>query len=123
MPLYKYVYAPANSDLSCGGAIKVGCKYNYAKVIVTMITNFDGKTDTIVTSRTYKPRFEWDPDLVNTYKIKTMSGVQASASRDAVLSKIDNGYYDRLLRENSMYSVVRNDSLVIENIKDEKLKK
>lgn len=123
MPLYKYVYAPANSDLSRRGAIKVGCKYNYAKVIVTMITNFDGKTDTIVTSRTYKPRFEWDPDLVNTYKIKTMSGVQASASRDAVLSKIDNGYYDRLLRENSMYSVVRNDSLVIENIKDEKLKK
>ena len=123
MPMYKYVYAPSNSELSRGGAIKVGCKYNYAKVIVTIVTKFEGKTDTIVTSRTYKPRFEWDPAMISKYANTAMKTLQGYAANDAVLKTIDNGYYDRLLRENSTYSIIRNDSLIIEKISDKKLGK
>ena len=113
MPMYKYVYAPDNTDLCRGGAIKVGCKYNFAKVMVTMVTEFEGKRDTIVTSRTYKPRFEWDPDQVNRYKGVKMSTLQGYASSDPVLSSIDNGYYSKLQRESSPYNVVRNDSVAL----------
>ena len=113
MPMYKYVYAPNNTNLCRGGAIKVGCKYNFAKVMVTMVTEFEGKRDTIVTSRTYKPRFEWDPDQVNKYKGTSMSSLQGYASSDPVLSSIDNGYYSKLLRENSSYKVVRKDSVAV----------
>ena len=116
MPMYKYVYAPNNTDLCRGGAIKVGCKYNFAKVMVTMVTEFEGKRDTIVTSRTYKPRFEWDPDQVNKYKGTSMSSLQGYASSDPVLSSIDNGYYSKLQRESSPYNVVRNDSVAIKEI-------
>lgn len=114
MPLYKYIYAPDNMDLCRGGEIKVGCKYYFAKVIVTMVTEFEGKRDTIVTSRTYKPRFEWDPDEINKYCGMNMVLMQSLASRDAILSKIDNGYYESLLRAGSTYNIVKNDSLVIE---------
>lgn len=109
MPLYKYIYAPDNNDICRGGQIKVDCKYNFVKVIVTMITEFESKRDTIVSSRTYKPRFEWDPDKVSTYRGTSMVNLQGLAERDAVLQTIDNGYYDNLKRSAS-YNTVQNDS-------------
>ena len=76
---------------------KIGCYNYFAKVMVTMITEFEGKRDTIVTSRTYKPRFEWDPDIVKSYSGKSMRSVQDIARYDNILKTIDNGYYDNVL--------------------------
>lgn len=96
-PHYKYVYAPDNKNLCRSGNIKIGCNNYYAKVMVTMVTEFEGKRDTIVSSRTYKPKFDWDPDLVKMYSGRTMKGVQDIAKTDNLLKIIDDGYYDNVL--------------------------
>lgn len=121
MPLYKYMYALENKELVRGGGIKVGCKDYYAKVLVTMVVEFEGKRDTVVSSRTYLPRFDWDPDMTRKYSNTSLSLLQGLAAKDPVLSKIDNGYYDSLLRANSPYSAVRNDSSLMEKKKSSKL--
>lgn len=98
VPLYKYIYGPSNSDLCRGGDIKLDCTYNYVKVLVTMTVEFEGKTHTVISSRTYRPKFEWDPSYVSSYSSLSMSLLQSKASGDAVLKKIDNGCYDGLQR-------------------------
>lgn len=95
-PNYKYIYAPGNRDICRGYDIKIGCYNHYAKVMVTMVTEFEGKRDTIVTSRTYKPKFEWDPEMVKTYSGVSMQDLQNVAGRDNILKEIDSGYYDNL---------------------------
>lgn len=46
--------------------------------------------DTTVETRTFVPKFEWDPSLMQTYGTNSMSLLQSHAAGDAVLQRIDN---------------------------------
>jgi len=104
VPLYRYIYGPSNQDLCRGGGIAYDCKYNYAKVTVEMETEFEGKRDTVVTTRTYVPKFEWDPKYVESYGTNSMSSLQGHAYNDPILSRIDNGCYSELERKATPYN-------------------
>ena len=41
-------------------------------------------------TRTFVPKFEWDPSLMQTYGTNSMSLLQSHAAGDAVLQRIDN---------------------------------
>ena len=89
VPLYKYVYAPDNIDNIRGRVFKYDAKGHYLKVAMYMVTNFEGKRDTVVDMRTFIPRFEWDPKLCDRYEYDSMQSLQRSAANDATLKSID----------------------------------
>lgn len=88
-PVFKYIYAPSNDDIRRGGSFIVNSKGIYVQVSFYAITKFSNKIDTIVNTRTYLPKFEWDPDLVKNYKDDSMANLQGHASSDPILRKID----------------------------------
>lgn len=88
-PAYRFMYAPNNADI-----MPVGQKFSmsnvYLKISLYMVVDNNGKNDTIVSTRTYYPRFEWDPTLMSKYGYgNSMSNVQTLGSQDALLLEID----------------------------------
>lgn len=86
----KYIYAPKNMDLVRGGNFKIAADNVLVKVTVQLVTKFENKRDTTVETRTFVPKFEWDPSLMQTYGTNSMSLLQSHAAGDAVLQRIDN---------------------------------
>lgn len=95
VPVYKYVYGPA-SNRTARGEFIFNSRANLAKVSLYIITEFEGKMDTTINTRTFVPKFEWDPSLLNSYDNLTMTLIQSKASSDYLLNKFDNGTYDKL---------------------------
>lgn len=88
--VFKYIYAPKNMDLVRGGNFKIAADNVLVKVTVQLVTKFENKRDTTVETRTFVPKFEWDPSLMQTYGTNSMSLLQSHAAGDAVLQRIDN---------------------------------
>lgn len=88
--VFKYIYAPKNMDLVRGGNFKITADNVLVKVTVQLVTKFENKVDTTVETRSFVPKFEWDPSLMQTYGTNSMSLLQSHAAGDAVLQRIDN---------------------------------
>ena len=88
-PLYKYIYAPSNEDIKRGNPFSHEITGNYLKVSVFLVTEFEGKRDTTVNTRTFSPKYEWDPDMINKYKNCSMEFLQSMAAQDEALRAID----------------------------------
>lgn len=98
VPVYKYFFAPGNDNIKYGGKFGVDPQNAFVKVTMEMEVEFEGKVFTCVETRTYRAKFEWDPDKVFNYTGLSMSAIQGYASSDSSLRDIDNGTYDNLLR-------------------------
>lgn len=95
-PTYRFVYAPNNADIMPAGQ-KFSMSNVYLKISLYMIVDNNGSNDTIVTTRTYYPKFEWDPSLMSKYNYgNSMSQVQTMASQDALLLEIDPKVWETL---------------------------
>lgn len=94
---YKYVYAPACNEENYirGGGFKYDARRMYLKVSVYSEMEFEGKTFKTLETRTYKPRFEWDPALVSKYGRLSVDDVYYYAQRDDLLRVIDNRILER----------------------------
>lgn len=94
---YKYVYAPACNEENYirGGGFKYDARRMYLKVSVYSEMEFEGKTFKTLETRTYKPRFEWDPVLVSKYGRLSVDDVYYYAQRDDLLRVIDNRILER----------------------------
>lgn len=94
---YKYVYAPACNEENYirGGGFKYDARRMYLKVSVYSEMEFEGKTFKTLETRTYKPRFEWDPTLVSKYGRLSVDDVYYYAQRDDLLRVIDNRILER----------------------------
>ena len=88
-PVWKYIYAPENIDLIRGKKFCVNTRYYYLKVTLYAEMEFEGKTYNTMETRTYKPRFEWDPYYLQRYGGMTMSALQDYCEIDQVLRAID----------------------------------
>lgn len=66
-PAPKFVYLPDVMNFIRGGAVKFQNVQHPVRVVVTMVTDFEGKEETTVSSRTYIPMIEWDPELLARY--------------------------------------------------------
>ncbi|WP_304630732.1 hypothetical protein, partial [uncultured Muribaculum sp.] len=86
---YKYIYAPSNEDIKRGNPFSHEITGNYLKVSVFLVTEFEGKRDTTVNTRTFSPKYEWDPDMINKYKNCSMEFLQSMAAQDEALRAID----------------------------------
>lgn len=72
---YPYIYLPDNINLARGGFSYDGTK-RFLKLTVYTVTEFEGKRDTTINTRTFAPKIEWDPELCNEFKdipINTLS--------------------------------------------------
>ena len=72
---YPYIYLPDNINLARGGFSYNGTR-RFLKLSVYIVTEFEGKRDTTVNTRTFAPKIEWDPELCNEFKnipINTLS--------------------------------------------------
>lgn len=88
-PAYRFMYAPNNADIMPAGQ-KFSMSNVYLKISLYMVADNNGKNDTIVSTRTYYPKFEWDPTLMSKYGYgNSMSNVQTLGSQDALLLEID----------------------------------
>ena len=88
-PVWKYIYAPENIDLIRGKKFCVNTRCYYLKVTLYAEMEFEGKTYNTMETRTYKPRFEWDPYYLQMYGGMTMSALQDYCEIDEVLRAID----------------------------------
>lgn len=64
---YPYIYLPDNINLARGGFSYNGTR-RFLKLSVYTVTEFEGKRDTTVSTRTFAPKIEWDPELCNEFK-------------------------------------------------------
>lgn len=93
---YKYIYAPTNNDLKRGGDFALTTDKLFVKLSMYMITEFEGKRDTTIEMRTYAPKIEWDPRMVQRYESSSMRDLQQDAAYDNTLKKIDNKVLESL---------------------------
>lgn len=95
---YKYVYAPGcNEENYIRGGFRMDTRRTYLKFSVYMEVEIEGKTFNTVETRTYKPRYEWDPDLMRKYGNLNVDDIFYYAERDELLRVIDR----RILEEGS----------------------
>lgn len=87
--LYKYIYAPDNDDIIRGGKFSYRGTFYYLKVSLYAEMEFDGKVYNTLETRTYKPRFEWDAELISRYSGMSMSTLYHFGENDAVLQTLD----------------------------------
>ena len=68
----KYGYSPMtisvpNEEMYLAGDLKYPMKDTYLKFNLFLVTEFEGKRDTTLHTRTFTPKVEWDPTLYATY--------------------------------------------------------
>lgn len=68
----KYGYSPMtisvpNEEMYLAGDLKYPMKDTYLKFNLFLVTEFEGKRDTTLHTRTFAPKVEWDPTLYATY--------------------------------------------------------
>lgn len=68
----KYGYSPTtisvpNEAMYLAGDLKYPMKDTYLKFNLFLVTEFEGKRDTTLHTRTFVPKVEWDPVLYNQY--------------------------------------------------------
>lgn len=63
----------------CYGQKLVGLEGVYMRVSLYLETEFEGKRETTISTRTFLPKLEWDPDIYNQYRNLTI----ASEAEDA----------------------------------------
>lgn len=98
IPIYKYMCATRDKDL-CRQGFVYDATYNKVRVTVEIKYLYGGKPYTLTETRTFSPKFEWDPELVEKYNAyPTIGGVQNAAYSDYRLRYFDNGLYDQLVR-------------------------
>lgn len=104
-PIYKYVYAPNNYDL-IRDEKKIGLKNVFVKVAVYMEIERNGKTETLVSSRTYRPKLEWDPVyMTRYYNGQNMDYIQYAAGNDLLLQEIDTHEWENIDTAGSLFSI------------------
>ncbi len=78
------------------------------RVSLYTVTEFEGKEETTISTRTFLPKYEWDPDMYNEYKnlYPKMSSINSSEpakdkpnTRPAALY-IDEQHPEGLIMEN-----------------------
>lgn len=79
---YQYVYAPDIDYNIRGTRFTVDTTNKYVKVTVKMVVEYEGKESVVETTRTYLPKFEWDPDIVKTYSGHDIDWIQSRAAYD-----------------------------------------
>lgn len=89
-PIYKYIYAPDNGELIRGGVkFLLNATECSVKVSVFMVTEFENKIDTTVNTRSFIPKFEWDPEIMEKLKGRTLKEMQYICYTDPILATID----------------------------------
>lgn len=59
--------------VSCYGQKLVGMENIYMRVSLYLETEFEGKRETTISTRTFLPKLEWDPDIYNQYRNLTIA--------------------------------------------------
>lgn len=73
------IFYPNEITVTEGGANKYSVSKNKLRMTLTLVTEIEGQRDTTISTRTFVPKIEWDPDLYNTFK-------------DTDFSQFENGY-------------------------------
>lgn len=66
--LYPVVYAPYYIPYSDNDMIYINLRKRYLRITLYLTTEINGKEETTISTRTFVPKIDWDPVLVEQYK-------------------------------------------------------